>query len=562
MRKQAPWSSDQASIDPTFNVIRPRGVILQRDLPAISGMAPWPRSMLQPFMHEITHHWCFRGAVGNVLAAMNLRSCETAIFGGDASEFIRAVGDHLDFRAIMEFLRPLAEGMALFAEFDTRPGRSSVISDPQQFAWIACATNEMSTERDVSAATNEALRAVRRSKEGAARKIGVLKHPIGALGQAYFDGYLMVKSLYRELRRQIPPADDPDWFLCFLRDYIFADPGLVVRLLSDPPDGLCRYDVVIRYVGERLWTLSRTTEARAAAYEAHCNQPPNTLLSVWPAGIQTAPDDEVQATALLDEFLRWHVEKCSHERGLWRQGVTELLERRPIAMAAAEEIPLRVRDGFVETTFTSPTGVMLFRSGSLDPGEPDCDSVGWAGVFLRLGRDPFIASALGDQAHILAIRVRTGQDEQAIQSMLTDRGFTPPALSTLMELVSEGHQRLRREFEDRLGPSHVEDHARGEAKRLADVFINMLSSDWMYGWETQPISTARRGRPAETFKNGGLWALFAPHAQMMELYVRASVGAKLSPSQRNDLFAFTETIEERCGIRLIEREGDKLRFVI
>jgi len=564
MSEQTPWSSDQASIDPTFNLIRPRGVVLQRDLPTLSGMGPWPRSMLQPFMHEVTHHWCFRGAVGNTLAAMNLRSCETAVFGGGPEEFARGVGDHLDFRAIMEFLRPLAEGMALFAEFDSRPGRASVISDAQHFALIACATGAMNTQEEASAAVDAALRAVRTSRDGITRKLGVLKHPGADVGSAYFNGYLMVKSLHRELRRQFPQAEDADWFLVYLRDYIFHDPGLVNRLLNNPPQGRSKIDVVIRYVGERLWTLMRMTELEAREHDAHCNRDsPPTSGPSWPAGIGTPIGEDERATALIDEFLRWHTEDCSEERVVWRAAVGSLLAQRNIAVVAAEEVPLRVHGGVIETSFASPSGdVTLFKTGHLDASAADRDTIGWVAVFLRLGREPFIATALGDDTSVLAARVRPAVNEHMVLEVLTDRTFTPPAFAELKGLTEEAHRKVRVALESSFGKSNIESHARQEAKRLAAVFVDMLSEDWMYGWESQPESTAPRGRPSTIFEKIGLWALFAPDGKMLKLYVRASLGAKLKAVQRKELLAFSKVVEERFGIGLIEQEGAKLRFLI
>ena len=137
--------------------------------------------------------------------------------------------------------------MALFAEFDTIPGRSRVISDPQMLAWMACASQPATTERELSAMVRPVLRRIRLSADGIARKANVLTHPREEIGQAYFEGYLMVKSLHKELMVRLPQATEPDWFLCYLRDYIFADPGLVVALLQRPTDGRTAYEAFVRY---------------------------------------------------------------------------------------------------------------------------------------------------------------------------------------------------------------------------------------------------------------------------------------------------------------------------
>jgi hypothetical protein len=78
---------------------------------------------LGPALHELTHHWCFDSPVGSTLALLKLES-NHAIFTGRSQ---RDVFDPFArLRIATQILRPIAEGLALFAELDMLPGPGDV----------------------------------------------------------------------------------------------------------------------------------------------------------------------------------------------------------------------------------------------------------------------------------------------------------------------------------------------------------------------------------------------------------------------------------------------------
>jgi hypothetical protein len=564
------WSVDFASIDPTFNAIRPRGVVLQRDLPKLMGMGAWPDTIISPFMHELAHHWCFRGTVGNVLAALNLRSSETAVFGSDEGpELHQALRDHLTFRAVLEFLRPLCEGMALFAEFDTVPGRSRVISDPQKFAWIACATGPVSTERELSAMVRPVLRRIRVSRDGISRKANVLTHPQGDVGRAYFEGYLMVKSLHRQMMLRVPQAADPDWFLCYLRDYIFSDPGLVVSLLEEPEGGKTCYEVFIQRFYNRMWEILRITSEDARRYTKYANSglEKGGSWSQIHEGLNFGAADGAAAGTLVDGLLSW-MAKPSTDAGrvAWRNKIIELLGRRDVAFAAVEEIPINIVNGRVEVRFDGPDGAIAYQTmPALDATMPNRRFLGWAAVILKLNESPVTAIALGDDKQVIALQTRPDKavEDPKIRSILTDPLSIPPFLGNVVSITIEAHQLLR-EFAERAifhgRVSKTAEHARTAGSNLARVFIDMMSEDWRYLWDAPPDPDFGRGRPVDLFESSGAWPLFAPLTSELNAYIRASIRGPNSTSRWRAVKVHAEGVERRFGIRLIERMSGKTRF--
>src|SRR5687767_4294217 len=74
------------------------------------------------FLHEATHHWCFLSPVGFALAGMAMRSRQKMLRyleQPDASATRALTADIGRVNATVAFLRPMAEGLALFAEFDS-----------------------------------------------------------------------------------------------------------------------------------------------------------------------------------------------------------------------------------------------------------------------------------------------------------------------------------------------------------------------------------------------------------------------------------------------------------
>jgi hypothetical protein len=96
----------------------------------------FPKEIFFSLIHEATHHWCFNSLVGNVIYILKTRaflSCLEAlkiprhvedgaghISTNDAYYDLRnrIYADATKFRTFEKVLKPLAEGMALFSEYD------------------------------------------------------------------------------------------------------------------------------------------------------------------------------------------------------------------------------------------------------------------------------------------------------------------------------------------------------------------------------------------------------------------------------------------------------------
>ncbi len=194
---------------------------------------------LNVLMHETTHYSCFLSPVGQSLASLMAAHTANTIGLFEDEETVQGparsavLGDVLPIYFI-----PLLEGLALFAEFDARPGASPVASTTSSLAFrLFCAGSFRSEiERLAEPIDPYAFLAMRldqhrMSSESFDRKMSLLKQPLSA-EDGYLIGYLWVKSLWCVLSGRCRKLLDTDLFLSFIISYFFDDYRLAMLLFS------------------------------------------------------------------------------------------------------------------------------------------------------------------------------------------------------------------------------------------------------------------------------------------------------------------------------------------
>jgi hypothetical protein len=197
-----------------------------------------------PFVHEATHHWCFDSPVGLSIALLAMRSRQLILRDADS------VGERLNtdilhtlitLTTAREVLRPIAEGLAQFGEFDATPDPFVDQSTPVYDAMMDCFSHATPVllESELStpiAATKAVLGRIRLAPQTVDRKASVLLSPLSASANPYLAGYLSVKALRRQIAAVEPGLlTDSMTFFRVLQRYIYADWKLV-KLLLGPTD--------------------------------------------------------------------------------------------------------------------------------------------------------------------------------------------------------------------------------------------------------------------------------------------------------------------------------------
>lgn len=210
---------------------------------------PPPDSLLPTFLHEATHHWCFTSTVGTTIAILAMRGRVNALRAVEADTpqeakvwEERASSDITRAEVASLLLRPLAEGLATFAEFDLSASQHSpVVPPPLRWAMMFTARDQLtgsSTTRvrrrmNIAQSSDAALIEARRSEQVRRTKQALLLEPLSCqAGDGYLAGYLVIKALWRYLQSHHDRFHEPEVFLLKAYDLFYEDTEFA-RLLLD-----------------------------------------------------------------------------------------------------------------------------------------------------------------------------------------------------------------------------------------------------------------------------------------------------------------------------------------
>lgn len=256
--------------DPYSNHTSIAGIDVSGKLQELLGVGDMPDEVLLSLMHEATHHWTFNSPVGFTVALLNAQSRRHALQIMDGQDqHLGLLQSYLGRTLTTEMLRPLAEGIALSAEFDAINRKSKFISGPFLAVARAFAAPDLSVDSELFAipADGELIRA-RRSAKGVDRKLTVFADRLHGSESGYLLGYLSMRSMMRTLWRAWSTLiEEGDLCISYIRAYMYSDLELV-ELLMTPSDGELEYVQSLRsHMSDRLWNLDQVTEADIREYE-------------------------------------------------------------------------------------------------------------------------------------------------------------------------------------------------------------------------------------------------------------------------------------------------------
>jgi hypothetical protein len=240
--------------------------------------AEWPKAGLQSLLHEMTHHWTFHSIVGGALALMQMHCArDTPEFYPDARNRQRTFDYMVTLNGFLRLIRPLSEGLALFAEYDMTPGDSSVCSKPLAWASVALSPPgrflNLGDPGDAASITNELL-TLRLQRPSVERKMNFLSVPASEYEAAYFAGYMRVKRWLADLLVRVPQFADTDLFLYYMRSFFFDDAALVPLLLDGTAGPLTRIRRIVARFETRMMQLEEPDMALAVSQFERTNSGP------------------------------------------------------------------------------------------------------------------------------------------------------------------------------------------------------------------------------------------------------------------------------------------------
>jgi hypothetical protein len=232
-----------------------------------------PLDFLPTFLHETTHHWCFTSPVGFASLLLFFRARRIAIRGLSRAGPLRRdrVYEVLDAVLRYEFahglMRPLAEGIALFAEHDACIGFTDSISRPMAFAGSLFAQGFAARTDPPWAKVPLLLAGGRLTSSHIRRKADLLMQPFSCISGGYLPGYLMVKALWVQnfVNLRCSHFADTDFYLQFIRSFFYDDWELVACLLDDGYKDIGALDPIGRRIQKRLIAFAREENRQKVA---------------------------------------------------------------------------------------------------------------------------------------------------------------------------------------------------------------------------------------------------------------------------------------------------------
>jgi hypothetical protein len=200
-------------------------------------------AVLANFLHEWTHRWCFHSLVGSAVSLVKMRAAARQLAGRSAFD------DYVRCMTATRCLEPLAEGLALFAEFDTYPGKSPWLSQTLT-ATLLYFTPDLKAGPLLP--LEGLLQDLRRNPVLLERKAGIYACPAAS---PYLLGYLSVKSLWCQMAAACDALNDRELFLSYLRSYFYDDPGLVLAIVSPARGEVRAAEQIANHLNSRVRDL-------------------------------------------------------------------------------------------------------------------------------------------------------------------------------------------------------------------------------------------------------------------------------------------------------------------
>lgn len=247
--------------DPVTNWTLLAGVRLDVTLARILERGKLPPSTYPAFVHEATHHWCFHTVVGVALSLLHLRARRKALLLGPNPPFeeLREIAEaQIRYETAVALLKPLSEGLALYAEFDVFPGPTPQLSIPSGWvtAYFAEPTEEELRTADLMPALERHLFTWRTSRELAERKANLLVQPLrcveDGIVRGYLPGYLVIKNLHTVATLRNETFTDTDFYSSYVKEFFFGDFGFVDVLLDETRGELDALEAINAYFQKRM----------------------------------------------------------------------------------------------------------------------------------------------------------------------------------------------------------------------------------------------------------------------------------------------------------------------
>lgn len=286
-----------------------------------------PASVYPAFAHETTHHWCFVSPIGATVALLRVRS-DVALWRAHTAQDVEAAASgRVLADALTTMFRPIAEGIALFAELNMRASITGLAVEPCE--WVTqhlIQMPELLAEMQAAlpdhagnnfdqvpddhfqrfvANVNSFLDDARLEVEQIEARRRISMRRLDSGDGAYLAGYLLIKRGYNRLLRSGTENVDANSFLAFAKEFFFHDTDLALAVLT----GSAKVSSITARMAERLRLFD--SESSVGLYRDFVPTAERTsrapIAGRWKPTIATAlgvrPDGDEAVTAAMTNIM-------------------------------------------------------------------------------------------------------------------------------------------------------------------------------------------------------------------------------------------------------------------
>jgi hypothetical protein len=567
-------ATDIVSNDVLIQALRaPDGVrgLLRDELPA---------SVYPAFAHETTHHWCFVSPIGATIALLRARSDVELYRARTSRDVTVAASGRVLSDALTTVFRPVAEGIALFAELNMRMSVTGLAVEPCE--WVTYHLIRMPEIRaelrgvpDISlanidqipdelfqrfvATVNRFLDDARLTKEQVAARCRISMRRLDIGDGAYLAGYLLIKRGYNRLMRKVVKGNDANSFLAFAKEFFFHDTNLALGVLTGSVKGVA--DVVAR-MAERLRLFD--SESIVELYQNFVPAAERTsrvaIDGRWKPTIESAVDVEADGDEKVFEAMTRILERDgpllnSGDLNLEAGTILQRVYGRGLFKLGA------VAGSLSTKRLNVPTGEKLPSMGVFMPDAAyNMDSV----LFLPQKTEKrfkdvaaFIELLFWSTADRLVLACYS--DLELVANSLSHHNLDPESASACEALLAE-RQALTKNVailqkQAKVALEHAFKDFERDVDRQIRAEVDQVLTCRLFPNVTDPKGVFNR------LRDRGLYELYDTHDRP-ERFARfcaiAACETGPSPSEISDTLSWSSLCESVTGWPMLERSGDRL----
>ena len=294
--------------------------------------------LVGPFLHEFTHHWCYRTLLGATLAMMELRlSIFTEAYPDGRAIWAR---DLVGYRMLTALLRPLSEGLAQMAEYDlTHIDEDAHAGTPLGAAVLCFGSGQEDIFR------HSMLQMMRHSEDMLERKASLYFKKF-EVEDGYLPGYLSAKNAAWSIvgRGYNVPIEV---YLAYVRSYFWDDPELVNLLVSEEMNGSDLAMKLYRRFTERFHALFTAMDL------------PERIQSFWKKWVPDAPASCAAELACEEQAFPLALERI----GMLEQHFHTLVDKDTAAVERVAGMPATQLHDLLQTVSDSRRYVLVAAAG-------------------------------------------------------------------------------------------------------------------------------------------------------------------------------------------------------